>query len=101
MNSNFIQMIKSWWCQRNVTFDESPAQTTEGTEVLDLSHTFEELSIASEDSDAFEEGPEQEADTGEATVEEVISQEATLIDDALLTVYLAVSRLVAAKASAS
>ena len=54
----------------DVTFDETPAKTKEHTEILDLSDIFEELSIASEKTDTFQEDPEQEADTGEASTQE-------------------------------
>ena len=49
---------------RDVTFDKNPAQTKEGTEIMDL-------------SDIFEEDTEPEADTGEATTQEATTQEAT------------------------
>ena len=62
---------------RDVTFDESPAQTNEGTEILDLSNILEELSMASEESFAFEEDTEPEADTVEAATQEATTQEAT------------------------
>ena len=60
---------------RDVTFDESPAQTKEGTEILDLSNIFEELTITPEE--AFEEDTEPEAETGRATTQEASTQEGT------------------------
>ena len=63
---------------RDVTFAAGPAQTTESTNFLDLSYSFDEVSITSEDSDAFEEDPEQAADrrgtTQEATTQEPTTQ---------------------------